>query len=130
MKGFTKDGKFHPIKPYNKVRKAKDGKIRSIIPKLELKLPQRKESFSEIKKDIDRDVNLREELVTKSDVLADKIEASPQSTFAESRKEQIRENSRVIKDLKNDIKNNLRKLTKDERKQLPDNVKNLRRFLR
>lgn len=24
MKGFTKDGKFHPIKPYNKVRKARD----------------------------------------------------------------------------------------------------------
>ncbi len=24
MKGFTKDGKFHPIKPYNKVRKSRD----------------------------------------------------------------------------------------------------------
>lgn len=24
MKGFTKDGKFHPIKPYSKVRKARD----------------------------------------------------------------------------------------------------------
>lgn len=26
MKGFTKDGKFHPIKPYNKVRKSRDQK--------------------------------------------------------------------------------------------------------
>ena len=24
MKGFTKDGKFHPIKPYNRVRKSRD----------------------------------------------------------------------------------------------------------
>jgi len=24
MKGFTKDGKFHPIKPYNKLRKSRD----------------------------------------------------------------------------------------------------------
>ena len=29
MKGFTKDGKFHPIKPYNKVRKSRDPKAKS-----------------------------------------------------------------------------------------------------
>jgi len=29
MKGFTKDGKFHPIKPYNKVRKARDQSLKT-----------------------------------------------------------------------------------------------------
>ena len=29
MKGFTKDGKFHPIKPYNKVRKSRDQKVKT-----------------------------------------------------------------------------------------------------
>ena len=29
MKGFTKDGKFHPIKPYSKVRKSRDQKVKT-----------------------------------------------------------------------------------------------------
>ena len=130
MKGFTKDGKFHPIKPYNKVRKAKDGKIRSILPKLELKLPERKESFSQISSDINRDAGLRDKLIDKNDALADKIESNPKSDFAPSRKEQLNQNNKIIKELNNDIKSSLRKLTKDERRQLPDEIKNLRRFLR
>ena len=28
MKGYTKDGKFHPINPYNKVRKSRDQKVK------------------------------------------------------------------------------------------------------
>jgi len=30
MKGFTKDGKFHPIKPYNKVRKSRETKEQGV----------------------------------------------------------------------------------------------------
>lgn len=127
MKGFTKDGKFHPIR---KKRYAKSGKLRSILPKLELKLPERKESFSQINSDINRDAGLRDKLIDKNEVLAEKIETNPKSDFAPSRKEQLNQNNRVVKELNNDIKSSLRKLTKDERRQLPDEIKNLRRFLR
>jgi hypothetical protein len=125
MKGFTdKKGKFHPLrkKRYSKVRK-------SLIPKLELRLPKREESFAEIKKDINRDVKLRESLANANDTIADKIESSPDSTFAVPRRDQIKANNEVIKALNNDIKKDLRKLTKEERRALPDDVKNVSRFL-
>jgi len=126
MKGFTdKSGKFHPIsrkKRYSKVRK-------SLVPKLELRLPKREQSFGEIKKDINRDVALKEKLSDRNEAIADKIEASPESTFAVSRREQIKQNNQVIKVLKNDLKKDLRKLTKEERRTLPDEVKNEIRFL-
>lgn len=125
MKGFTdKKGKFHPIrnKRYSKVRK-------SLVPKLELRLPKREESFGEIKKDINRDVALKEKLTNANETIADKIESSPESTFAVPRREQIKANNQVIKVLNNDIKKDLRKLTKEERRALPDDVKNISRFL-
>ncbi len=37
MKGFTKDGKFHPIKPYNKVRKSRDQSTKTKGVKIERK---------------------------------------------------------------------------------------------
>lgn len=126
MKGFTdKKGRFHPIrnKRYSKTRKS------LVLPKLQLRLPKREESFGEIKKDINRDVKLREQLTNANDTIADKIEASPDSTFAVSRREQIKANNQVIKALNNDIKKDLRKLTKQERRVLPDDIKNVSRFL-
>lgn len=125
MKGFTdKKGKFHPIrkKRYSKTRK-------SLVPKLELRLPQREESFGMIKKDINRDVALKEKLTDRNEAIADKIESSPDSTFAVSRRDQIKQNNQVIKALRNDLKKDLRKLTKEERRSLPDEVKNEIRFL-
>ncbi len=125
MKGFTdKKGKFHPIrkKRLSKVRK-------SLIPKLELRLPKREESFGEIKKDINRDVKLREQLTNANETIADKIESTPDSTFTVPRRDQIKANNQVIKALNNDIKKDLRKLTKEERRVLPDDIKNVSRFL-
>jgi len=126
MKGYKKNGKFHPINKHTRYKKSGG---RSIIPKLELRLPERKETFSQINADINRDAGLRDKLIDKSEQLAEKIEANPQSEFTESRRDQIRVNRKVIKDLNSDIKSNLRKLTKEERRTLPDEVKNLRRFL-
>ncbi|MCP6727119.1 MAG: hypothetical protein KJI69_03785 [Patescibacteria group bacterium] len=125
MKGFTdKRGKFHPIrnKRYSKTRK-------SLVPKLELRLPKREESFGMIKKDINRDVALKEKLTDRNEAIADKIESSPDSAFAVSRRDQIKQNNQVIKALRNDLKKDLRKLTKEERRTLPDEVKNEIRFL-
>jgi len=125
-KGYKdSSGKFHPIRQ----KRYKKSGGRSIIPKIELRLPERKESFAEISADIERDANQREVLIDKNDAFIEKIEANPKSEFTESRKDAIRQNTKVIKDLKNDIKSNIRRLTKDERKRLPENVKTLRRFL-
>jgi uncharacterized membrane protein YfhO len=126
MKGYKdSSGKFHPVRQ----KRYKKSGGRSIIPKIELRLPERKESFAELSADIERDANQRENLIDKNDAFIEKIEANPKSEFTESRKDAIRQNTKVIKNLKNDIKSNIRKLTKDERKQLPENVKTLRRFL-
>lgn len=126
-RGFKRNKKFHPINTNKKgVRKAKG---KSIIPKLELRLPERKESFAQINEDINRDNNLRTTLIEKNEAIAEKIESSPDSEFTESRKEQFKKNSKIIKDLSNDIKKNIGKLTKEEKTRLPEDVKNLRRFL-
>ena len=111
----------------NHTRKKRSGK--SIVPRLELKLPDRKESFSEISARITRDVNLREKLIDKNESLADKIESNPESEFTESRKDELRKNQKVIKDLNGDIKKHIGKLTNDEKKRLPEDIQNLRRFI-
>ena len=127
-KGFKdKHKKFHPVHHRKGVRRKRSGK--SIIPKLELRLPERKETFSEIKSNIQRDANLRDSLIEKNEGLADKISLDKESEFNESRREQLKENNKVIKQLNGDIKKNINKLSKDEKAQLPDDVKNLRRFL-
>ena len=125
-KGFKRNNKFHPITNKKGVRMKRN---KSVIPKLELRLPERKETFSQIIEDINRDNNLRTSLLEENDKLAEKIEATPQSEFTESRKEQFKKNSKIVRDLSNDIKKNIGKLTKDERERLPEDVKNLRRFL-
>lgn len=126
-RGFTKNKKFHPINSNKKGVRMKKGK--SIRPKFELKLPERKETFAQINEDINRDNNLRTTLIEKNDEIADKIESSPQSEFTESRKDQFKKNSKIIKDLNSEIKRSIGKLTKEEKERLPDDIKNLRRFL-
>ena len=132
MKGYKKDGTFHPIENKKGVRKKRDQslKLEGVkLPKIDIRLPQRKETFAELKSNIERNANLRKELIEKNEQLADKILANPTSEFNETWREQIRQGNKVVKDVDGDIKRDLGKLTDNERKQLPDEIKNLRRFL-
>ena len=49
MKGFTKDGKFHPIKPYNKVRKSRDQKAKTQGIRKQ-RLPQQEHVIPDLRK--------------------------------------------------------------------------------
>jgi len=133
MKGFKdKSGKFRPTENKKGIRKARDSsqKLQGIkLPKFDIKLPDRKETYSELISNIQRNAVQREELINKNEALAEKILANPTSEFNESWREQIKQNSRVVRDVNNDIKHDIGKLTQVEKKQLPNEIKNLTRFL-
>ncbi len=123
--GFRdKNKKFHPIN--NKKRKVRyGGKSRNVGVGIRLGKP--KPPAGKIKKDIDKDLKFRKELTTKNDELFEKIETGSVegvTEFTQSRQEQFKKNKEIIKDLEKDIKNNIKRLDKEDRKTLPVSVKN------
>lgn len=116
--------KFHPIN--NKTRKVRyGGKEREVG--VGIKLGKPKPPASKIKKEINDDLAFRKELVDKNESLFEKIEAGTgenESPFTKERQDQFKQNRDVIKDLEKDIKNNIKRLDKEDRKTLPTNVKN------
>jgi len=116
--------KFHPIN--NKKRMVRySGKTRKIG--VGIKLGKPKPPAGKIKAEINSDLAFRKELVDKNEVLFEKIEAGTgenESSFTKERQEQFKQNREVIKDLQKDIKNNIKRLDKEDRKTLPTNVKN------
>jgi len=119
-----KNKKFHPIN--NKTRKVRyGGKERTVG--VGIKLGKPKPPAGKIKKEIDDDLAFRKQLVDKNEILFDKIEAGAgenESAFTKERQEQFKQNRDVIKDLEKDIKNNIKRLDKEDRKTLPTTVKN------
>ncbi len=124
--GFRdKNKKFHPIN--NKKRMVRyGGKTRRIG--VGIKLGKEKQPTGKIKKEIDEDLKFRKELVDKNEVLFEKIELGStgegDSGFTKERREQFKDNRDVIKDLQKDIKNNIKRLDKEDRENLPKSVRN------
>jgi len=123
--GFTKNKKFHPIN--NKKRMVRyGGKQRTVG--VGIKLGKEKPPAGKIKKEINEDLAFRKELVDKNEALFEKIEAGAsgegETGFTKERREQFKDNRDVIKDLQKDIKNNIKRLDKEDRKTLPTKVKN------
>ncbi len=119
-----KNNKFHPIN--NKKRMVRyGGKTRKIG--VGIKLGKEKPPAGKIKADINSDLAFRKELVNKNEALFEKIEAGTgenESGFTKERREQFKQNRDVIHDLEGDIKKNIKRLDKEDRKTLPTNVKN------
>ncbi len=126
-----KNNKFHPIN--NKKRMVRyGGKTRRIG--VGIKLGKEKPPASKIKKEITTDLEFRQTLVDKNEALFEKIELGSsgegETGFTKERREQFKDNRDVIKDLQKDIKNNIKRLDKEDRKTLPTEVKNQVRTFR
>jgi len=124
--GFRdKNKKFHPIN--NKKRMKKERQAKRYIG-VGIKLGKPKPPASKIKAEISEDLRFRNELVDKNEALFLKIEEGStgenQSGFTKERREQFKDNRNVIKDLEGDIKKNIKRLDKEDRATLPNNVKN------
>jgi len=119
-----KNKKFHPIN--NKTRKVRySGTTRKVGVPITLGKP--KPPAGKIKKEINEDLKFRNELTIKNEALFEKIEEGTgenESGFTKERREQFKKNREVIRDLEKDIKNNIKRLDKEDRKTLPTNVKN------
>lgn len=124
--GFRdKNKKFHPIN--NKKRMVRyGGKTRKIG--VGIKLGKPKPPAGKIKKEINEDLEFRKDLVDKNEILFERIEASSsgesETGFTKERREQFKDNRDVIKDLQKDIKNNIKRLDKEDRQNLPKKVRN------
>jgi len=122
--------KFHPIN--NKTRKVRyGGKQRQVGVGIKLGKPkspaEKIKMDKKIKQDITTDLAFRNELFAKNELLFEKIEAGSgegETGFTKERREQFKDNREVIKSLEKDIKNNIKRLDKEDRKTLPTNVKN------
>jgi len=125
-----KNKKFHPIN--NKKRMVRyGGKERTVGVGIRLgkpKSPAEKIKMNKkLKMDIDEDLKFRKELVDKNELLFEKIEAGSgegETGFTKERREQFKDNRDVIKDLQKDIKQNIKRLDKEDRNALPTSVKN------
>ena len=125
-----KNKKFHPIN--NKKRMVRyGGKERQVGVGIKLgkpKSPAEKIKMNKkLKEDIGQDLAFRKELFDKNELLFEKIEAGSgegETGFTEERREQLKKNKEIIKDLEKDIKKNIGRLDKEDRKTLPVSVKN------
>ena len=125
-----KNNKFHPIN--NKKRKVRyGGKERYIGVGIKLGKPkspaEKLKMDTTIKANINSQISFRKELVDKNEELFQKIEAgsgSGETSFTSERREQFKDNRKVIKDVEKDIKKNIKRLDKEDRKKLPQNIQN------
>ena len=132
MKGFKDpQGKFRPTENKKGVRMKRDSQkqVGIKLPRIDIRLPERKESYEQILSDVTRNNALRDNIIQKNEALAEKIIANPTSEFNETFKSEIKENNKIVRDLNNDLRREIGKLTNEEKERLPDEIKNLRRFI-
>ena len=132
MKGYKdKSGKFRPTENKKGVRMKRDSQkqVGIKLPRIDIRLPERKESYEQILSDVTRNNTLRDNIIQKNEALAEKILANPTSEFNETWKSEIKENNKIVRDLNNDLRREIGKLTNEEKERLPDEIKNLRRFI-
>ncbi len=113
--GFRdKNKKFHPIN--DKTRKVRYSGTRKVG--IGIKLGKEKPPASKIKADIKSDILFRKKLIDRNEELFEKIEAGGDTGFTKERREQFKKNQDVIHDLEGDIKKNIKRLDKEDRKTL------------
>lgn len=101
------------------------------IPEMKMKINTKyallkgepKEAPSVIINRIEREFKVKKDLESDNEKLISQIESNPTSEFIDERREQLRENKRELKDLTKGIKSNVKKLDKEQRKNLPQDIR-------
>jgi len=97
MKGFTKKGKFHPIKKSKAVTRSKRYARRSSLStSLGQILVPPKKSPQLLAKMIREDLKFRDELIDKNKEIRVEIKSDPEGDFVESDRKEFMENSKEI----------------------------------
>ena len=91
--------------------------------------PQKKPPATLLKQ-INSDLDFRDELIAKNKEIKAEIKADPESTFAKSDVEEFKENSKEIRQLSKDIKKAFKDIPKPEREGVDRNTINRLRVLR
>lgn len=121
MKGFTKKGKFHPIKKSKGVTRSKRYARRtSLSTSLGQILVPPKKSPQLLAKMIKEDLKFRDELIDKNKEIRVEIKSDPQGDFVESDRKEFMENSKEINALSKEIRSAVKDIPKDSRERLID----------
>ncbi len=128
MKGFTKDGKFHPIRKSrspSKIRKAS-----GLSTSLGAIISPKKRPPAVLLKEINDDLDFRDGLINTNKEIKAEIKADPESDFVQADREEFKENAREIKEVAKDIKRTYKDIPKDERQNISRDIINRLRVLR
>ncbi len=125
VKGFMKNGKFHPIRN-KRYAKSKKG----LTTSLGLIISPPKKAPAVLLKQINDDLDFRDDLITSNKELKVEIKEDPKGEFAPASREEFKENSKEINQLTKDIKGAFRDIPKEERQTLDRSLTNRLRVLR
>ena len=117
-KGFKKKGKFIPTDKKKK-KSSKSKSTKSTGFKLFQKEPV---NAGKVTTRIKADLNARNQLREKNNMLVSDIEDNPTSEFNIPRRNKLKTNNDEIKRLNKDIKGNFNSLSKDQKQKLPIEV--------
>ena len=128
MKGFTKDGKFHPIR--NKRSPSKIRKASGLSTSLGAIISPKKRPPAVLLKEIRDDLDFRSKLIDTNKEIKAEIKADPESSFAHADREEFKENAKEIQQVAKEIKRTYRDIPKDERQNIDRDIINRLRLLR
>lgn len=112
---------------FKRDRYAKDGKLSTSLGAI---LSPQKKPPAVLLKQINSDLDSREELIGKNKEIKAEIKADPKSSFANADIEEFKENSKVIRELSKDIKKAFKDIPKEERQNVDRELINRLRVLR
>ena len=112
---------------FKRDRYAKDGKLSTSLGAI---LSPKKKPPATLLKQINSDLDFRDELISKNKEIKAEIKADPESTFAKADVEEFKENSKEIQQLSKDIKKAFKDIPKDEREGVDRQTINRLRVLR
>lgn len=112
---------------FKRDRYAKDGKLSTSLGAI---LSPQKRPPATLIKEINSDLDFRDELIDKNKELKTEIKADPESSFAKADIEEFKENSKEIRQIAKDIKKAFKDIPKEEREGIDRNTINRLRVLR
>lgn len=131
--GHKEHGQFHPHTNHRKkIRKASDEKekTKGISTKLSSILSPPKKAPSILITSIKQDLDFRDRLIGENEKLKEEIKSDPQGEFAQSARQEFRENGKEIQSLGKDAKRAFRDLPKETRETLDRDLINRLRVVR
>jgi len=128
MKGYKDShGRFHPIR--NKRYKKAPPK-KGLTTSLGLIISPPKKPPAVLLKQINDDLDFRDDLIKSNQNLKEEIKADPRGEFAPASREEFKENSKEINELTKDIKGAFRDIPKEQKQTLDRSLTNRLRVLR